>query len=67
MKTATEQSLPETRQDSPAASAGPPGPVLKKRWVRCAICFGTAVIGIPFMTVVLMALWVLVKYFVIER
>ena len=67
MTTATEQSLPETRQDSSAASDQPTSSVLEKKWVRPAIYVGAAVIGIPFLTVVVLALWVLIKYFLIER
>ena len=67
MTTATEQSLPETRQDGSAASEGAAGSVLEKKWVRPAIYVGAAVIGIPFLTVVVLALWVLIKYFVLGR
>ena len=73
MTAANNQYSPDGQQAAsiepakPAASGGPETSALKSRRVKLTIYIASAIIGIPFVTVLALILWVLVNYFIVQR
>lgn len=63
MTTAEDHSVPDAQL---APSSGPGGsaePAKSPRWMRIAVCCGGVLVGIPFLTVLGLIAYVLIKHF----
>ena len=68
MTMANNESLPDTRQASPAMVSGElANSAMKKKWVRLTICCGGAIICIPVVAVLGLIGWFLVNYFFVQH
>jgi Flp pilus assembly protein TadB len=63
MTAAEKQSLPDTQP----ASSEPETSGLKSKRVKLTIYIAGAIIGIPFVTVLVLIFWVLINYFLVQR
>jgi len=62
MTSADKELLPEA-QDAPSATDDEAATaVLKSKWTKIAICCGGVIVGIPFLTVIGLIIWVVVNH-----
>lgn len=61
MTSADKEPLPEARNAHSASNDDAATALLKSKWTKIAICCGGVLVGIPFLTVIGLIVWVVVN------